>query len=82
MKNLVITSLSVLALALTFTGCGGDSGSVASSDALSTVAVNSETTVNSDSTSVVNDGTTTNTTITNEYGLNSELGTPTPLPSN
>ena len=74
MKNLIITSLSALALAMAFTGCG-DSGSVSSSDATST-----ETPVDK-VTQVIDNGNVSDTTITNEFGLNPELGTPPPLPA-
>ena len=71
MKNLIITSLSVLALAIAFTGCG-DSGSVSSNDGSGGTA---------GSQLVIDNGDTTGTTITNEFGLNPSLGTPPPLPA-
>ena len=72
MKSLIITSLSALALAMAFTGCG-DSGSVASS-----ATAESSTTQD---TLVIDNGDTSDTTITNEFGLNPSLGTPPPLPA-
>ena len=74
MKSLIITSLSALALAMTFTGCG-DGGSVSSSNNKVTAPVGTTTTP------IVNNGDTSDTTITNEFGLNPALGTPPPLPA-
>ncbi len=75
MKKLIITSLSILALASMFTGCG-DSGSVGSTSAAATVGdVTTQTEL------VIDNGDTTGTTITNEFGLNPTLGTPPPLPA-
>ena len=75
MKNLITTSLSVLALAMTFTGCG-DSGSVSSAN--SAVDNNAPTEIVEQ---VISNGDTTDTTITNEFGLNPSLGIPPPLPA-
>ena len=82
MKNLIITSLSVLALAMAFTGCG-ESGSVASS----TSAIDGGSGTGNGSSPVekgalvIDNGDTGVTTITNEFGLNPTLGTPPPLPA-
>jgi len=80
MKSLIITSLSALALAMAFTGCG-DSGSVSSSsDGSSSATTNNEVTTGT-TTQIVDNGNTSDTTITNEFGLNPALGTPPPLPA-
>ena len=77
MKKLIITLLSVLAIAFTFTGCGDSAGSISSSIESTTEAINGTDT----SGVVIDNGDTTSTTITNEFGLNPSLGTPPPLPA-
>ena len=76
MKNLIITSLSVLALAMAFTGCG-DSGSVTgvTDDSVSggNVVVNPVTDVNTDSGAA--------TTPKTPFNLSDKLGTPPGLPN-
>ncbi|MDF1883169.1 hypothetical protein JHD49_04385 [Sulfurimonas sp. SAG-AH-194-C21] len=77
MKKLIITSLSILALATMFTGCGS-SGSVASLDS----SINDAGDISTPPAEVIiNNGDTTDTTITNEFGLNPTLGNPPPLPA-
>lgn len=75
MRNLIITLLSVLALSITFTGCGDSAGSVSAG----TESVSG--TENAVEEVVVDNGDVSETTITNEFGLNSTLGTPPPLPA-
>ena len=80
MKKLIITFLSVLAMAFTFTGCGDSAGSITSSTPSSNQG--STATVDQENEElVVDNGDTTDTTITNEFGLNPSLGTPPPLPA-
>ena len=79
MKNLIITSLSALAMTVAFAGCGG-SGSVDSSSEATSSLGGGGSTVGTDKV-VVDNGDTSDTTITNEFGLNPVLGTPPPLPA-
>ena len=74
MKNLIITTFSALAITVAFAGCG--SGSVDSASGTS-----SNGTTGSTNQLVIDNGDTTDTTITNEFGLNPTLGTPPPLPA-
>ncbi len=73
MKKLIITSLSVLALAMAFTGCG-ESGSVssASSDTSGNAAVVVSSTVDVTSAEA--------TTPQTPFNLSDKLGTPPGLP--
>ena len=73
MKNLIITSLSALALAMAFTGCG-DSGSVGGS-------ANTSTNLGSGGVvSVVSGVDAEVTTPKTPYNLSDKLGTPPGLP--
>jgi len=79
MKNLIITSISALVLAMAFTGCGGSgSASNEANGGTSKPLVTQPEVVQS---GVANNGNTNQTTITNEFGLNPTLGTPPPLPA-
>jgi len=99
MRRLLITSFTIIALAMIYTGCG--SGGSASSNTeqneapTSTQVGNSnenspsnnadQTANNAQTTSQQESGTTADnineTTISNEYGLNPDLGTPPPVPA-
>ena len=76
MKKLIITSLTVLAFAMTFTGCGGgsagggatDTSASSSNDQASNSAPTTTTSNNSNSD-------------TNAYGVSRDLGTPPSRPA-
>ena len=82
MKKSMIIFLSVLAMTLTFSGCGGSEGSVTNSIGSDTNTNNeSNTASQGEDVIVIDNGDVSLTTITNEFGLNPSLGTPPPLPS-
>ena len=80
MKKSIITSLSVLALAITFTGCGGSGSVTGASDdlgALDDLGGAEQVVVSPVVDQEVADVTTQNT----PYNLSSKLGTPPGLPN-
>ena len=81
MKNVIITSLSVLALTMMFTGCGGGSVNDGSTPSAPTAQATGNESAAGATNTVPNNGNTAATTVTNEFGINPELGTPPVLPA-
>jgi len=75
MRKWMISLLSVMALSLTFSGCGESGSATSTSNGLGDTSSVGGTEV------VIDNGDTTDTTITNEFGINPSLGTPPPLPA-
>ena len=90
MKNSIIILLSVLAITLTFSGCGGSEGSVSSAptdvnvvdggsaDTAGAQGDNVDPTIGD---TISSASSVSNTTISEDFGLNPSLGTPPPLPA-
>ena len=77
MKKSIIILLSVLAMAFTFSGCGGSEGSISA-------AVESVGNTTGDSlqdNDVGSSAISSSTTISEDFGLNPDLGTPPPVPA-
>lgn len=72
MKKLIITLISVLALSITFTGCGDSAGSISS---------NANTPIAEDIVAGEADIEVAVTTPSTPYNLSSKLGTPPGLPT-
>ena len=89
MKNSIIIFLSVLAITLTFSGCGGSEGSVSSASTDVNVDGGSgniagpsgevvDPTVGD---TISSASSVSNTTLPEDFGLDPSLGTPPPLPA-